>query len=525
MADALDEVSTEYGLLAEAVKHPADFSSVTYRLRANARWHDGKPVTVDDVIFSLESFKKHHPQYAAYYRHVTKAEQTGEREVTFTFDSPGNRELPQIVGQLYVLPKHWWEGTDANGNKRDIGATRLEPPLGCGPYRIKSFVAGRTRRLRARGRTIGARTSTSMSAATISTRSASNISATPPSRWKRSRATISTGAPRTPRSTGRRATISLPAPISACCWRNSRSAARASCRPSCSTCGATNSRDPRVRRAFNYAFDFDEMNKQIFFGQYTRIASYFEGTELASRGLPEGEELAILKTVQDKVPPEVFTTEYTNPVGGSPERVRNNLREGVRLLKDAGWEVRDRRLVNVKTKEPMTIEFLTESPSFERVLLFYKPSLERLGATVTVRTVDDAQYENRLRSWDFDCIIASWGQSLSPGNEQRGYWGSQSADQSGSRNYAGIKNPAVDALIERVIFAKNRAELVAATKALDRVLLWNNYVVPQWTYGKVRTARWDRFSHPKLMPRYGAAAFPTVWWWDKEKASRTGSRS
>ncbi len=267
------------------------------------------------------------------------------------------------------------------------------------------------------------------------------------------------------------------------------------------------------------------MNKQIFFGQYTRIASYFEGTELASRGLPEGEELAILKTVQDKVPPEVFTTEYTNPVGGSPERVRNNLREGVRLLKDAGWEVRDRRLVNVKTKEPMTIEFLTESPSFERVLLFYKPSLERLGATVTVRTVDDAQYENRLRSWDFDCIIASWGQSLSPGNEQRGYWGSQAADQSGSRNYAGIKNPAVDALIERVIFAKNRAELVAATKALDRVLLWNNYVVPQWTYGKVRTARWDRFSHPKLMPRYGAAAFPTVWWWDKEKASRTGSRS
>ena len=524
MADALDEVSTEYGLLAEAVKHPADFSSVTYRLRANARWHDGKPVTVDDVIFSLESFKKHHPQYAAYYRHVTKAEQTGDREVTFTFDSPGNRELPQIVGQLYVLPKHWWEGTDANGNKRDIGATRLEPPLGCGPYRIKSFVAGRTvvyeRVPDYWGKDLGVNVGRDNfdevrfeyfrdTTIALEAFKGDNID------WRTENSALNWATRYDfPARTDKRVLLEE-FPI------RSQGIMQAF---------VFNLRrdkfsDPRVRRAFNYAFDFDEMNKQIFFGQYTRIASYFEGTELASRGLPEGEELAILKTVQDKVPPEVFTTEYTNPVGGSPERVRNNLREGVRLLKDAGWEVRDRRLVNVKTKEPMTIEFLTESPSFERVLLFYKPSLERLGATVTVRTVDDAQYENRLRSWDFDCIIASWGQSLSPGNEQRGYWGSQAADQSGSRNYAGIKNPAVDALIERVIFAKNRAELVAATKALDRVLLWNHYVVPQWTYGKVRTARWDRFSHPKLMPRYGAAAFPTVWWWDKEKASRTGSRS
>jgi microcin C transport system substrate-binding protein len=283
-------------------------------------------------------------------------------------------------------------------------------------------------------------------------------------------------------------------------------------------------KDPRVRRAFNFAFDFEEMNKQIFFGQYKRVASYFENLELAARDLPQGAEFEILEKVRDQVPPEVFTTPYTNPVGGSPENVRANLREGLRLLKDAGWEIRDRKLTNVKTGEPMTVELLVENPAFERVMLFYKPGLERLGVQVAVRRVDDAQYENRLRSWDFDCITMSWGQSLSPGNEQRGYWSSQAADVAGSRNLVGIKNPAVDALIDRLIFAKNREDLVAATKALDRVLLWNHYVVPQWTYGKVRSARWDRFGRPDPLPKYGASAFPTVWWWDAERATKVGSR-
>jgi microcin C transport system substrate-binding protein len=280
-----------------------------------------------------------------------------------------------------------------------------------------------------------------------------------------------------------------------------------------------------VRRAFNLAFDFEEMNKQIFFGQYKRIASYFEGTELAARGLPEGRELEILQKVRDKVPPEVFTTAYSNPVGGNPEAVRQNLRQAVRLLKEAGYEVRNDQLVNSKTGEPYTVEFLAEDPNFERVFLFYKPSLDRLGIGVTVRTVDEAQYENRLRGWDFDIITNTWQESLSPGNEQRGYWGSQAADQPGSANLIGIKNPAVDAMVDEVVFAKSRADLVAATKALDRVLLWNHYLVPQWTYGKQRTARWDRFSHPDPLPQYGASAFPSVWWWDAQKAAKTGGRS
>ncbi len=523
MANALDEVSTEYGLLAESVRHPADFSSATYRLRAEARWHDGKPVTVEDVIFSLESFKKHHPQYAAYYRHVTKVEKTGERDATFTFDAPGNRELPQIIGQLYVLPKHWWEGADANGNKRDIGTTRLEAPLGSGAYRVKSFTAGRTVIYERVKDYWGKDLNVSIgrdnfdevrfeyfrdTTVALEAFKGDNID------WRTENSALNWATRYDFPARTEKRVILEEFPI------RSQGVMQAF---------VFNTRrakfsDPRVRRAFNFAFDFEEMNKQLFFGQYSRVASYFEGTELASHGLPEGEELAILETVRGKVPPEVFTTAYSNPTGGSPEQVRANLREGIRLLKDAGWEVRDRRLVSVKTKEPMTVEFLTESPSFERVILFYKPSLERLGVTVSVRNVDDAQYENRLRSWDYDAIIGSWGQSLSPGNEQRGYWGAAAADQAGSRNLIGIKDAAIDALIERVIFAKNRSELVAATKALDRVLLHHHFLVPQWTYGKVRTARWDRFGHPDNMPRYGAAAFPTVWWWDGQRAAKAGSR-
>jgi microcin C transport system substrate-binding protein len=278
--------------------------------------------------------------------------------------------------------------------------------------------------------------------------------------------------------------------------------------------------DPLVRLAFNYAFNFEEMNRQIFFDQYKRLASYFAGTELAATGLPAGRELELLEAVRDKVPPEVFTKPYTNPVNGNPEAVRNNLREAMRLLKQAGYEVRDQQLVKTKTGEPYAIEFLSEGPAFERVFLFYKPSLDRLGIATTVRTVDEVQYQNRLRSWDFDIITAAWPETLTPGNELRGYWGSRAAEEPGSPNRIGIKNPAVDAMIDQIIFAKNRADLEAAARALDRILLWNHYVVPQWYYNKVRTARWDRFGHPDLMPEYGRAAFPTVWWWRVQKAAK-----
>jgi microcin C transport system substrate-binding protein len=517
-------VSTEYGLLAEAVSYPADYSSVTYRLRANARWHDGKPITSDDVLFSFDVLKKNSPFYGAYYRHVVKVETTGEREVTFTFDGPGNRELPQIVGQLPVLPKHWWEGTDKSGRRRDVTQTTLELPLGSGPYRLKDFAPGRTLVYEKVDDYWGKDLNV-----IIGTRNFQTI------RYEFFRdSTVALEAFKGDQ-------VDWRFENSAKEWANSYDfpAVRDKrvVREEFPTRNigvmqafAFNIRrdkfkDPRVRRAFNFVFDFEEMNRQLFFGQYKRIASFFEGTELAATGVPSGKELEILETVRDKVPDELFTKPYTNPVGGNPEAVRNNLREALRLFREAGYEVRDTRLVDARSGKQFAVEFLVDEPAAERFVLFYKPSLDRLGMTVNVRVVDAAQYENRLRQWDFDIIVASWAQSLSPGNEQRGFWSSQAADQPGSRNLIGIKNPAVDSLIERVIFTRDREDLVAATRALDRVLLWNFYVVPQWTYGKQRTARWDRFGHPETMPKYGASAFPTIWWWDAARAAKVPQRS
>jgi microcin C transport system substrate-binding protein len=521
---ALDEISTEYGLLAEAVSYPDDHSMVTYRLRTNARWHDGKPITPDDVLYSYEVLKKNSPFYGAYYRHVVKAEKTGEREIRFTFDGPGNRELPQIVGQLPVLPKHWWEGNDKSGHKRDVTQTTLEPPLGSGPYRLKDFAPGRTLVYEKVDNYWGKDLNV-----IIGTRNFQTI------RYEYFRdSTVALEAFKADQ-------VDWRFENSAKDWANSYDfpAVRdhrvireefpirnvGIMQAFAFNVRREKFKDPRVRRAFNFTFDFEEMNRQLFSSQYKRIASYFDGTELAATGVPSGKELEILEAVRDKVPPDLFTKPYTNPVGGNPQAVRNNLREALALLHDAGYEIRDTKLVDAKSGEPLAVEFLVDEPAAQRFVLFYKPSLERTGMKVDVRVVDAAQYENRLRQWDFDIIVASWTQSLSPGNEQRGFWSSQAADQPGSRNLIGIKNPAVDALIERVIFTKDREDLVAATKALDRVLLWNFYVVPQWTYPFVRSARWDRFGRPETMPKYGRSGFPSIWWWDAARAAKVQQRS
>jgi len=523
MTKSQDEVVTEYGLLAEAAAHPDDFSSVTYRLRKEARWHDGKPVTPEDVIFSLEVLKQYSPMYASYYKHVVKAEKSGERDIKFSFDGPGNRELPTIVGELSVLPKHYWEGTDSQGRKRDVSATTLEPPLGSGPYRIKEFVAGRSVTLeRVKdywGANVPAQVGTNnfdqlrfeffrdnlVALEAFKADQADWISENSAKQWATAYDFPAIADKRVVKEEfkindlGRMQGFVL----------NLR---------------RDQFKDARLRRAFNYAFDFEEMNKQLFYGQYKRINSYFEGTELASSGLPEGKELETLEAVRDKVPAEVFTTAYQNPVGGNPEAVRANLRESAKLLKEAGFQVREQKLVD-STGKPVTVEILVQDPPSERIALFFKPSLERIGVTTSIRVVDDAQYQNRVRAFDFDMIIDQWGESLSPGNEQREFWGSQAADQPGSRNTIGIKNPAVDALIEQVIFAKDREQLVAATRAMDRVLLWNFYAVPQFTYGFTRYARWDRFSHAEPLPKYGRSGLPSLWWYDAEKAARIGKRS
>ena len=521
MTDALDEISTQYGLLAEAMKYPADYSSVTYKLRQDAKWHDGEPVTADDVVYSFDVLKQFNPSQAFYYRHVVKAEKTGDNEVTFTFDETGNRELPHIVGQLLILPKHYWEGTDARGNKRDISRSTLEPPLGSGPYRIKSVVAGRTIAFERVpdywGKdlpvNIGANNFNEIryeyfrdETVELEAFKADQID------WRtESTARVWATGYDFPAVKSKKVTLEMfeqpyrtAGLMVGFIFNENRDTFK----------------DPRVRQAFDLAFPFEEINKSLFYGQYTRLKSYFDGIALASEALPEGRELELLNEVKDKVPPEVFTEVYKNPVNTSSTAGRNNLRQALALLTEAGWELKGNKLVDKDGKQ-MTAEFLMNGPLYEKIALRYQQELKKIGIDFQIRPVDTAQYENRVRSRDYDIMYSGWAQSMSPGNEQIEYFGSESADREGSRNYGAIRNPAVDALIEKIIRAPDRDELIAATKALDRVLLWNHYLVPGWTLRAVRAARWDRFDHPDPLPEY-SIGFPAIWWWDADKAAKIG---
>lgn len=522
MTEAGDEPFTSYGLLAEGVQVAEDLGSVTYRLRPGTKWHDGAPLTPADVVFSFGVLKANSPQYAFYYQNVTKAEALGEREVRFTFSETGNRELPQIVGQMPVLPKHWWEGKDASGRPRNPTETTLEPPLGSGPYRIARFEAGRSvtyeRVPDYWGRDIPVnkgrynfdtlrdeyyRDATVL----IEAFKADQFD------WRteniaRNWATAYDGFPAV--REGRILKEEFPSRGSGIMQAFTLNLRR------------QKFADPRVRRALNLAFDFEEMNRTLFYGLYKRVDSYFFGTELASSGLPEGREREILESVKDKIPARVFTEPYRNPVNGSPEALRANLREAVRLLQEAGYSQKGGQMVDA-AGQPLTIEFLGYDNAAERVVLPYRAQLERLGIRVTLRVVDPAQYQNLVRSFEFEALaLNSWAESLSPGNEQRDFWGSAAADRPGSRNLAGIKDAGVDALIEKVIFAGDRAELVAATRALDRVLLAHDYVVPQWASGVSRTLRWNRFARPPTLPQYGGSGFPWTWWYDEALAAKTG---
>lgn len=518
LSASFDEASTEYGLIAGSVRHPADFSSVSFRLRAEARWHDGQPITPEDVIWSYETLKRINPFYRFYWANVVKAEKSGEREVTFSFDKTGNRELPQILGQLSVLPKHWWEGTDAQGRKRNIEEGTLEPPLGSGAYRLKEFNTGRWE--------VYERVADYWAKDLPVAKGKNNFDTIRYDYFRDQTVLVEAFKGdqydyRLENSAKNWATAyDFPA------VRDGRvilekftDNGSGLMQGFAFNIRRDKFKDPRVRRAVNLAFDFEDLNRTLMFGQYERIGSYFQGTELASSGLPQGKELEILETVRGKVPDTVFTTPYTNPVGGTPEASRANLREAARLLKEAGWQIKNGRLTNA-AGEALTIEFLYVDPSAERTASLLRPALQRLGIEMTMRNVDDSQYVNRVRARDFDLITTSFPESLSPGNEQREFWGSESADREGSRNVIGIKDPAIDSLIDRVIFATSREDLVAATRALDRVLLANEFVVPQFTISYDRTARWNRFARPQNLPPRGSL-FPTVWWWNDAAAQKT----
>ncbi len=522
MTPSLDETSTSYGQLAEAFTYPEDISSVTFRMNPRARWADGEPVTAEDVVWSFNKAIELNPNQANYYANVTKVEVTAPGEVTFSFDQTGNRELPNIMGQVLVLPQHWWEGTDANGNKRDIGRSTLETPLGSGPYKLASFNAGVSVTYERDPNYWGLEEPFNIGSNNFQT-----------IRYEYYRDdTAEFEAFKADEFDWWDENVAIR-------WQNNydfpavqqgkviKELFENTYRDSGVMVGfIPNLRRPlfqseALREALLYAFDFEELDKLRFFGQYDRINSFFYGTELASSGLPEGEELEILNSVKDLVPAEVFTTEYQNPVGGDPQKLRANLRTANQILTEAGYTLNGSQLQD-PNGQPVRFEILLNGPVIQPIATAFTTNLKRLGMDVTIRSVDSAQYVERLRKRDFDMVYAGWAQSLSPGNEQRFFWGSAAADQNDSSNYAGIKDPGVDALIEKIIFAGDRETIIAATRALDRVLLAHHYVMPTYSLRRSRIARWDRFSHPEVLPEF-SIGFPTVWWYDEAKAAKTGA--
>ena len=515
MHGSADEAFSQYGQLAESVEMPKDRSLVAFTLRKEARWHDGKPVTVDDVIWTFNTLvKKGTPFYRFYYGNVAAVTQTGERTVKFTFKPGENRELPLILGQLTILPKHYWES-------RDFTKTTQEPPIGSGPYRIEKFDPGRS----------------------ITYRRVENW-------WGRD----------LPVNKGlfnfdvihydyyRDSTIALEAfkageydyraENSSKNWATAydipnvkkgliRKEEITHNRSSGMQAFVFNTRrekfkDPRVRQALALAFDFEWSNKNLFYGQYARTRSFFDNSELAATGVPEGDELKLLEPYRGRIPTKVFTHEYNPPKTDGLGNIRRNLRKASKLLNDAGWVIKGGKRINEKTGKLLEFEVLLVSPLFERIVLPFAKNLEKLGVKMRVRTVDPSQYRRRLDTFDFDIIVGSWGQALSPGNEQRSFWGSRGADIEGGRNTIGIKDMVIDELIEKVIAAPNRKALVTSVRALDRVLQWGHWVIPHWHAKYDRVAYWGKFGRPAVTPLQGNQF--VAWWVDPKKEEALKSK-
>ena len=476
-----DEAFTEYGLLAETIEWPDDRSWVSFTLRNEAYWHDGKKITADDVVWTFNTLmEKGHPFYKYYYGDVKEVIKEQENKVRFNFTTNTNKELVLIVGQLPVLPKHYWEN-------KNFEETSLEIPIGSGPYKIKSFDSGRSITYELDQNYWGF-------GASIPIKIGKDNFGTIRYDYYKDR-----GIEREAFKSGE---IDFFSENSSKEWATAydinavnegliKKELISHENPQGMQGFAFNIRkdkfkDRRVRKALSYAFDFEWSNKNLFFDAYKRTDSFFENSELASSGLPSKEELNYLNPYFDVLPKEIFTEEYTNPVTDGSGYMRMQLQEASKLLEESGWELVDGKLLHSSTKEPFEFEILLRSPAFERIVFPFKDNLEKLGIIAEVRTIDSAQYQKRMETFDFDMVVQTFGQSLSPGNEQRNFWGSDAADTDGSRNVVGIKNYAVDGLIESLINASDREELITITKALDRVLLWNYYVIPQWHISSYR---------------------------------------
>ena len=510
-----DEPFSEYGLIAESIEIPEDRSWVVFNLRPEARWHDGVPLTAEDVAFSLDALRTHGaPFYRAYYANVQEVVVEGPHRVRFTFDGTVNRELPLIIGQLPILPKHYYENVP-------FDQTTLIPPLGSGPYRVVSLDPGRS--------IVYERVPDYWGAELPVNRGRYNFDRLRYEYYRESNVALQAFLA---------GEYDFRAENSARLWAQGYTGRAVDAAQiileEIEREGGTgmqgfvfNTRrplfqDPRVREASAYAFDFEWSNKTLFYGQYTRSRSYFSNSYLAAEGLPSPAELELLAPFRDGLDPRVFDTAYAPPSTDGSGNIRSQLRTALGLLREAGWEVKDGVLTELATGRRMEFEILLDSPAFERVVGPFVSNLERLGVRATQRTVDPSQYRNRMDAFDFDMTVGLWGQSLSPGNEQRDFWSCVARDTQGSRNLAGVCDPTVEALVDSIIRAPSRDALVDAVRALDRVLQWGFYVIPHWHATSQRIARWDVFDRPEVLPTYGLDLW--AWWVDPAKAAAVGSR-
>ncbi|WP_249732399.1 extracellular solute-binding protein [Roseococcus sp. SDR] len=517
LIESADEASTEYAHLAETIEIPADRMGVTFELRETARWHDGRPITAEDVAWTFNTLRTQgRPFYRAYWGDVSEVVVEGPRRVTFRFRTNENRELALILGQMWILPKHYWEG-------RDFARPSLDVPLGSGPYRIDRFESGRS---------IAYRRVPDYWAVNLNTRRGTQNFDVMRYEYFRD-VTVAFEAFKAGQIDFRTENIArnwatgydFPAVRRGLVKRDEiRHQLPTGMQAFVMNLRRPLFQDARVREALLQVFDYEWLNANIFNGAYARTTSFFSNSELASSGLPTGRELEILTPFRAQLPESVFTTEHRLPTTDGSGNNREGLRRALDLMRQAGWTIRDRRLVNAQGQR-FEFEILLNGASFERVALPYVQWLQRLGVEARVRTVDPAQYQVRIDAFDFDMTVDVMGQSLSPGNEQRDYFTCAKAQENGSQNVAGICHPVIDALVELVITAPDREELIVRTRALDRVLLHGQFVIPQWHNRAFWIAFWDRFGRPERNPKY-ALGFDS-WWIDptRDRALQEAKRS
>jgi microcin C transport system substrate-binding protein len=512
MTPGLDEPDAVYGLVAHSAELAADRSSVTFRMRPEARFSDGSALTAADVVFSFDILKqKGHPLIRSQLRDVARAEALDAHTVRFSFAVAMSRDLPLVVAGLPVLSQAYYA-------RREFDETTLEPPLGSGPYKLDAYKSGTYVSYKRRddywGKDLpvnrGRYNFDELRYDYFRDRAAGLLAVQAGEIDLREEFTARdwmTGYDVPAVKAGRLLKLTLPDET-----------------PSGAQGFFLNMRRPqladmRVRKALDYAFDFEFTNKAIFYGLYTRTESFFENSTLKAQGKPSEAELVLLEPFRNRLPPEVFAEPYRPPVSDGSGKDRRLLQEADKLLKEAGWQSGNGKRSNAKG-ETLSLEFLiTNDPTSERILTGYVENLRRLGLGVSIRRVDPAQYERRVKTFDFDVVMTRYTLRLTPGVEIINYWGSEAAKTEGARNLAGISDPAVDALIAKVIEARSREELEAATHALDRVLRAGHYWVPQWYRPVHHVAYWDKYARPAVKPRFDRGIIHS-WCYDAAKAAK-----